>query len=89
MWQEGGIESGIEFFAEHGKGTITAAGISGCAAVSSKQNDAMAKITAFLRGKNGPELLFYLFRILTLGKPQPTADADAVGIADHTAGSAV
>ena len=47
--------------------------------------DAMAEVTAFFRWQDGPQLALHLFRILSLGKSQLAADADAMGVADHAA----
>jgi len=43
--------------------------IPGSAAVSSKQNDPMAKIAGFFGGENFAQLLLHLFRIFSLRKP--------------------
>ena len=43
----------------------------------------MAEIVALLRRQDCPELLLHLLRLLAVGKSQPSADADAVGVADH------
>lgn len=75
--------------AKMGKGTAVTLGRASCANIPTKQYNAVAKITAFFRGKNFPQLLLYLFRVCSLGKPQPTANADAVGVAYHTPGCTV
>ena len=50
----------------------------------------MAEVGALLRGKNLPKLPLRLLRVLgSVGQPQPAADADTVGVADHAAGHAV
>ena len=81
--------SGIKFFAVHGKGAFLAFGISCGAAVPTEQNDPMAEIAALLRREDLAQLLLHLFRILTGGEAQPSADTDAVGVTDHTAGYTV
>ena len=79
----------IHFFAEHTQWTLTALRIPGGTNVTTKQHDAMAKIGAFLRRQDGSELLFHLLRVLALGKAQTTANTDAVGVTDNTAGHAI
>ena len=64
-------------------------GTLGGTAVSAEKDDSMAEIRAFLSRKNCTELFFYFLRFLALGKTQTAADADTVGIADHTAGNTV
>ena len=79
------LELWIKFFAVNAQRTFSAFWISCGTAVTTKQNDSMAEITAFCGRKYGAQLIFYFFRILTLGKPQTTADANTVGIANNTA----
>ena len=79
----------IEFFAVHGQRTFSALGISGGTAIPAKEHDPVTEIAAFLRGQNGPQLLFHLLRFLAMTETQTAADADAVGIADHAARCAV
>ena len=49
----------------------------------------MAEVAAFLRGQDLAKLLLHFFRLFTLGKTQPSADADTVGIADYAAGNGI
>ena len=79
----------IPVCAKLGEGTLCTLGRAGGADVSAKQNDAMAKIAAFLRRQDGPQLLLHLLRVFSLGKTQSAADADAVGVADDAARHAV
>ena len=69
--------------------TFTAFGRTCGTDVPTEQNDAVAKITAFFGRQDLPQLPLYLFRILSFGKPQLSAYADAVSIADDAAGDAV
>ena len=78
-----------KFLAVHTKGTIAAFGVSGGAGISAEQHDPMAEIGAFLRGEDFAKLLLYLFRLLALSKTQTVGNADAVRIADHTAGRGI
>ena len=73
----------------HHQGTFAAFGISGGAAVSAEEDDAVAEIITFLGGQNFTKLLFHLFRFFTLAQTQPSADADAVGVADHASGNGI
>ena len=85
-----GLEhSGIELFAEHGQRTRTAVRVSGGAAIPSEEHDPMAKIGAFLRREDLAKLLLYLFRLFADRKTKPAADADAMGVTDHTAGNGI
>ena len=79
----------IERMAEHGQGTFPTFGVPGGAAVTSEEYDPVTEIAAFLRRKDRPELLLHLFRLLALGKPQSSADPDAVGVADYAARNTV
>ena len=47
----------------------------------------MTEIAALFRRQDGPELLFHLIRFLAFAQTQPSADPDAVGIADNAAGN--
>ena len=49
----------------------------------------MAKIRAFIRRQDGPELFFHFLRFFVGGQAQPAAYADAVGITYHTAGDTI
>ena len=49
----------------------------------------MAEIAAFLRGKNGAQLLFHFLRLFAMAQSQSSADSDAMGIANNTAGNSV
>ena len=62
---------------------VSAVRVPGGAAVPAKENDPVAEVAAFLRRQDGPELGLHLFRLLAVGKSQPPADADAVGVTDH------
>ena len=79
----------IIFFAKHGQGAFVAAGALGGAAIPAEQDDPVAEIGAFLRRKNGAQLLFHLLRLLALAQPKPTADTDTVGVADNAAGNSI
>jgi hypothetical protein len=61
MRTRGGLELWVEFFAEHGERTFSALGISGGAAVTTEEDNAVAEITAFFRRQDLPKLLFHLF----------------------------
>ena len=71
------------------QGAFAALWVSCRADVSAEENDAVAEIRAFLRRQDGSELLFHLLRVLALGKAQTTANTDAVGVTDNTAGHAI
>ena len=71
------------------QGTFLAFGLPGGADLPAKQHDPVAEVVALLRREDGPQLPLHLFRLLALGKAQPSADADAVGIADNAAGGTV
>ena len=60
--------------------------IAGGASIPTEEDDTMTEIRAFLGRQNGPQLPFCLFRVVALGKTQPGANADAVGITDDAAG---
>ena len=79
----------VEFSAVGSQRALTAFGISGGAAIPAEEDDAVAEIAAFFRRQNGTQLLLHFFRLLSLGKPKALADANAVGIADHTARNTV
>ncbi len=79
----------IDFLTEGTERALAAFGAACRADFATIENNPVAEVTALLRRQNLSQLLFNLFRVLALGKPQPTADADAVGIADHTAGGPV
>ena len=67
------------------KRTLAAFRGTGGTGVPPKQNDPVAEIAAFIRGKDGAKLCFHLFRVSSGGKAKTAADADAVGVADHAA----
>ena len=79
----------IELMAEHGHRTFPTFGVPGGAAVTSEEYDPVTEIAAFIRRKDRPELLLYLFRLLAFGKAQTAADADTVSIADYAARNTV
>ena len=83
------VASGIELLAVHSQGAFAAFGVSCGAAVTTKEDDAVAEVGAFLRGEDQAQLLFYLLGFLTHGQTQTAADADAVGVADDGTGDAV
>ena len=76
----------IHFPAMDRKWTFLAFGFSGGTDFPAKQDDPMTEIVALLRGQNLAELTFHLFRLLAFGQSQPSADADAVGVADNGSG---
>ena len=71
------------------QGTFAALGTPIGAALPTEQHDAVTEVGAFFRGENGAELPFHLLRLFSLGQTQATADANAVGVTDHTAGYGV
>ena len=89
MLVRGHILLSVHFFTQMGQRTLAASWRAGDADFPPKENDPVTEVTAFLRGQNGSELAFHLFRLLTLGKTQTAADADTVGITDNAAGLTV
>ena len=75
----------IDLCAVDRQGTFAALGISGSAAISAEKDDPVTEVTAFLRWQDGSELLFHFLRLLAVGKTQTAANANAVGVTDHTA----
>ena len=73
------------FLAEWTQGTLPALGLPGGADLPAKQNDSVAEITAFFGWQNLPKLLLHLFRLFAPAESQFAADADAMGVAYHTA----
>ena len=81
--------SRIKFSAVHAQRTLTTLGRPCSADIPTEEDNAVAEITALLRGQDLPQLPFNLLRFLTLGQTQSAADADTMGIADNTAGDAI
>ena len=73
----------------HDQRTFFAFWIPGGAAIPAEEDDAVAEVGAFLWGQDGAKLFFNLFRFLALAEAKTAADADAVGITDHTSGGAI
>ena len=73
-----------EFFAQAAQRTFAAFWGTGNTNFPTEQHDPVAEIGAFLRGEYLSQLLLHLFRVFALGQSQLAANADAVGIADHT-----
>ena len=76
----------IPFLTMHGKGTFLAFGIPCGADLSAEQHDPMTEIAAFFRGQDLAQLPLHLLRLFALGQTQTTADANAMGVANHAAG---
>ena len=78
-----------EFLAVGNQGAVTAVRISGGAAVPTEEDDPVAEVAAFFRRQDGAQLPLYLLRFLAVRQAKSSADADAVGVADHAARHAV
>ena len=80
----------VHVAAEQRQGTILALGAASGANFSTEEHDTVAKIGTFLRRQDGTQLAFHFFRVFAaIGQAQSAADADAMGVAHHTAGCAV
>ena len=75
------MELWMDFLAEHRQRTIRTIRLPGGTAISSKKNDSMAKIRAFLRRENFAYQLIYLLWFFSGTKAESTANTNAVGIA--------
>ena len=74
-----------KFTAPNTEGAFAAFGASGGAAVPSKEDDSVTKVTAFFRRQDQTELIFNFYRIFAVGQSQPAANTDAMGIAHDAA----
>ena len=80
---------GVNFVAIRSKFTVCAFRIAGSTNFPTEQYDSVAKIAAFFRRKNFPQLLLNFFRFFSFGQTKSATDADTVGIADYTPGGII
>ena len=76
----------IEFRTVDSQPTLAAFWAAGSTGVTSELNDPVAEIAAFFGRKDLPKLVFHLLRFLSVGKTEPSADSNAMGVTDNTSG---